>query len=425
MLSDLIRPTDPDAERALLAYVLSVTTRDKSIVESVQPEAFDNKLFSQAWLHARALHERGEAITPRSVLTEAGQSGNAHLGSVFESVTGYRVSPGEIGEAARRVVEMHRMRALLDGVASAYERAQYADDYSQAVHFVSEAIDGLEGASTPREVVSFADALNRWRETVTDDRAPSRVFPTPWPTMNNHLSGGLEAGRSYVVGGRPGDGKSLAGANLATHAAENGHSALIFSVEMGEHEVVSRIIASGARANYGQITNRMLDQGNFDKINAYAAQKATMPLRIVDRADITLDSVKAICRSVKREHGLDVVFVDYLQLLTPTDSQLARERQVANISRGLKIMSRELDCAVITACQLNRNTSNESRPPRLSDLRESGTIEQDADVVILLNRTGAGGENMDGDIELIVAKNRTGPKGNVMQKWAAHQAAIR
>src|SRR5699024_3679954 len=249
--------------------------------------------------------------------------------------------------------------------------------------------------------------------------------PTPWPTMNNHLSGGLEAGRSYVVGGRPGDGKSLAGANLATHAAENGHSALIFSVEMGEHEVVSRIIASGARANYGQITNRMLDQGNFDKINAYAAQKATMPLRIVDRADITLDSVKAICRSVKREHGLDVVFVDYLQLLTPTDSQLARERQVANISRGLKIMSRELDCAVITACQLNRNTSNESRPPRLSDLRESGTIEQDADVVILLNRTGAGGENMDGDIELIVAKNRTGPKGNVMQKWAAHQAAIR
>src|SRR5699024_3800707 len=100
MLSDLIRPTDPDAERALLAYVLSVTTREKSIVESVQPEAFDNKLFSQAWLHARALHERGEAITPRSVLTEAGQSGNAHLGSVFESVTGYRVSPAEIGEAA-------------------------------------------------------------------------------------------------------------------------------------------------------------------------------------------------------------------------------------------------------------------------------------------------------------------------------------
>src|SRR5699024_12763600 len=140
---------------------------------------------------------------------------------------------------------------LLDGVASAYERAQYADDYSQAVHFVSEAIDGLEGASTPREVVSFADALNRWRETVTDDRAPSRVFPTPWPTMNNHLSGGLDAGRSYVDDRRPGDGKSLAGANLATHAAEKRQSARLFSVDDGRREVVTRILAYRTRETDG------------------------------------------------------------------------------------------------------------------------------------------------------------------------------
>ena len=221
----------------------------------------------------------------------------------------------------------------------------------------------------------------------------------------------------------------MVGANLAQYAAEQGHTALIFSVEMSEHEVVSRALAAGSRANYGQITKRLIDQANYDKIDAYAAQRRSMPLWIVDRADITVDSVRATCRTVKREHGLDVVFVDYLQLLSPTDSQATRERQIAHISRSLKILSRELDCAVVTACQLNRNTANEDRAPRKADLRESGSIEQDADVVILLHhlvhRRSDGTTEHSGEIDLIVDKNRTGPRDTITQAWAAAQAAIR
>lgn len=419
MLSDLIRPTDPDAERVLITHVLSLAARDKSVLEVVPPSAFDNKIFAEVWRHARSLNDRGEKVTPRSVLTEAGHDKNEHLAAVLQGITGQSVSAVQVGEARARVVEMSRMRRLLDGVVAAYERAQYAEDYSEALHHVTEAIDGLEGASTPSDVVSFADALSRWQERIDDDVTPPRVFPTPWDGLNSAIAGGLQAGRAYVVGGRPGEGKSLAGANLATYAAEQGHSALIFSVEMGEHEVVSRVLASGARADYGQITKRLIDDRNFAKLSAYAAQRKNMPLRIVDRADITVDYVRATCRSVKRSHGLDVVFVDYLQLLSPTDSQATRERQVAHISRSLKILSRELDCAVVTACQLNRNAANEARAPRLSDLRESGSIEQDADVVVLLHR------HTEGDIDLIVAKNRTGPLTTLTQTWAASQAAIR
>lgn len=419
MLSDMIRPTDPDAERVLVSYALSMAVKDKQILEELSPTVFDDKLLGEMWRHARALHERGERVTPRSVLTEAGRSGNAHIAGELDRISGQPASAVQVTDARRRVVEMSRMRRLLDGVASAYERAQYADDYSEALHHVTEALDSLDGASTPSEVSSFADALSRWQERMDDDVTPVRVFPTPWDGLNDAISGGLQAGRSYVVGGRPGEGKSLAGANLATAAAERGHSALIFSVEMGEHEVVSRILASGARADYGQITKRLIDDRNFSKLATYAAQRKTMPLRIVDRADITVDYVRATCRAVKRTHGLDVVFVDYLQLLSATESQASRERQVANISRSLKILSRELDCAVITACQLNRNSANESRPPRLSDLRESGSIEQDADVVVLLHR------HTEGDIDLIVAKNRTGPLTTLTQTWAAAQAAIR
>lgn len=419
MLSDLIRPTDPDAERVLMSHVLSLAARDKTVLEQVPPQAFDNKIFAEVWMHARTLADRGERVTPRAVLVEAGMESNSHLAQVLASVTGQSVAAVQVNEASRRVMEMHRMRSLLDEVGAAYERAQHAEDYSEALFHVSEALDGLEGTTTPREVSSFAEALSRWQESITDDAVPARVFPTPWPSVDEKLAGGLHAGRTYVVGGRPGEGKSLAGANLATFAAENGHPAVIFSVEMSEHEVVSRVLASGARADYGQITKRLIDERNFNKINAYAAQKRNMPLSIVDRADVTVDYVRATCRSLKRTQGLDVVFVDYLQLLSPTDSQATRERQVAHISRSLKVMSRELDCAVVIACQLNRNPSNESRPPRLSDLRESGTIEQDADVVLLLHR------HTEGDIDLILAKNRTGPLATLTQIWAASQAAIR
>ena len=429
MLPDLIRPTDADSERVLVAHVLSLAARDKSVLASVPPAAFDNKIFSEVWRHARSLYDRGEKVTPRSVLTEAGHDKNEHLAGMLQGVTGQPVSAAQVGDSSRRVVEMYRMRQLLDGVSSAYERAQYAEDYSEALHHVTAALDGLEGTSTPKDVVTFADALDRWQERINDDTAVPRIFPTPWEGLNGVLAGGLHAGRSYVIGARPGEGKSMAGANLAQFAAEQGHSALIFSVEMDEHEVVSRALAAGSRANYGQITKRLIDAPNYAKIDAYAAQRRTMPLRIVDRADISVDFVRATCRTVKRQHGLDVVFVDYLQLLSPTDSQASRERQIAHISRSLKVLSRELDCAVVTACQLNRNTANEDRPPRKADLRESGSIEQDADVVILLHHimhtAHDGKKEHSGEVDLIVDKNRTGPRDSINQMWAASQAAIR
>ena len=429
MLHDMIRPTDPEAERTLLSHVLSMTTRDKSILESIPAQAFDNKIFSEVWQRARALHDEGQRVTPRSVLMGTDLEKNETISKHIDSLTGQTATVAHANDASRRVMEMYRMRRLLDGVASAYERAQYAEDYSEALYHVTEALDGLDGTSTPREVRSFADALDSWMERMDGDGDSHRTFPTPWEKLNKTLKGGLHSGRSYVIGGRPGEGKSLAGANLATHAAEHGFTSVIFSVEMAEHELVSRALASGARAEYGQITGRMIDEHNYGRIAAYAAQRRNMPLWIVDKADITVDYVRQTCRTMKRQHGLDVVFVDYLQLLSPTDSRATRERQVAHISRSLKVLSRELDCAVVTACQLNRNSSNEGRPPRLADLRESGTIEQDADVVILLrhlmDEDHEGNKTHRGEVDLMVEKNRQGPQDTVTQMWAPYQAAIR
>ena len=217
---------------------------------------------------------------------------------------------------------------------------------------------------------------------------------------------------------------SIAGVNLATHAAENGHSAVVFSVEMGEHEVASRSVASGARAEYGQITRRHIDDHNLGLIAEWADTNRSMPLRLVDKADIGVEYVAAVCRSIKRAHGLDVVFVDYLQLLKPAGSKIPRQQQIADMSRALKVLAMDLDVAVVIACQLNRNSANEKRAPVLADLRESGAIEQDCDVAILLHHPRGDDGGLSGDVELVVAKNRTGALGVITCRWTAYQARI-
>ncbi|WP_448222434.1 DnaB-like helicase C-terminal domain-containing protein [Gordonia iterans] len=215
---------------------------------------------------------------------------------------------------------------------------------------------------------------------------------------------------------------SIAGVNLATYAAQQLHPSLIFSVEMGKLEVTSRVIAGAAAANYGQMTRRDLDDYNWHRIQGWREENPEIPLGLVDRSDIGVEYVSAVCRARKRSHGLDVVFVDYLQLLRPGGGKESRERQIAEMSRALKVLANDLDVAVVIACQLNRNSANEKRPPTLADLRESGSIEQDADVVLLMHHHYQDDGEHSGDVDVVVAKNRTGPLASVRLGWRPHHA---
>jgi replicative DNA helicase len=170
------------------------------------------------------------------------------------------------------------------------------------------------------------------------------------------------------------------------------------------------------------MTRHDIDEYNHQKISQYIDTHRGMPLTLVDKADISMNYIRARCRTLKRTTGLDVIVVDYLQLITETDSD-KRQEQVAKVSKALKVMSRELDCAVVVACQLNRNAANQDRKPTLTDLRESGSIEQDADVVMLLHHEVENG-GPTGMVEVIVAKNRTGKQGSVPLPWRAYQARL-
>ena len=323
----------------------------------------------------------------------------------FRPAQGFTANP--LLAALRRITEAAEAMPFDDAVGVAYQE-----------------LDALTASDDTPDRVPVDQVFDEWWKWLEAPTASIRTILTPWPELDDVLSGGLHPGRSYLIAGRPGGGKSLALTNIAAYAAERGSRGLLFSLEMGRIEIASRIIAAGAKAEYGQITRRQVDAFNLARVAAYLDQARGMPLWVCDQATITVDHVRAQARSLKRSHGLDFVAVDYAQLMRPTNSRETRERQIAEISRNLKILAKDLDVAVVTACQLNRAPAKEKRPPTIAELRESGALEQDSDVIILLHHNTHEGGLPTGDVDMIVGKNRTGKLSTITLPWRAYQARI-
>lgn len=410
-----------DDELVLIATILSVTNPDEDLLDRIEPDALSG-VRAKVWELARQLRLEGKSTTPRNIITRS--QGDGVVKSALLPLQGQSWPATRVREAERSVKELARFRRLQGALTAALERMAQTEQYSDALETAHAELNRLDESLPPTSVRNFADVWDTWWDSMNTPLERSKPIPTPWFALDDKLAGGMHRGRTYVVGGRPGEGKSIAGVNMATHAAEQGHPAIVFSVEMGEHEVASRIIASGAQAEYGQITRRQVDEHNLERIAEWGDANRSMPLQIVDKADIGVEFVTSVCRSVKRSRGLDVVFVDYLQLLKPGSAKAPRQEQIAHMSRALKVLAMDLKVAVVIACQLNRNSANEKRAPVLADLRESGAIEQDCDVAVLLHHKKTDSGDHTGDVELIVAKNRTGSTGVVTGRWAAYQARI-
>lgn len=272
----------------------------------------------------------------------------------------------------------------------------------------------------PEDIKSFSEALEVWRDW--RDSAAIKPIPTPWMSLNNRLAGGLHPGRLYVVGARTGSGKSVAGQNMISYAVERGFPSLVVSVEMPVVEVVSRIIAAQAHVDYGSITKRDFSADGV-RIDQYIANNRHLPMYLCDNPTVSIEQIAAQCRMLK-DWGLSLVFIDYAQLVSATDRKVSREQQVAHIVRQAKVMAMELGIAVILAAQLNRGAEDDEnsetpRPPQKRDLRESGELEQSADVILLLYRS-----RFDARVNVVVAKNRTGPEANITLSERFEQARL-
>lgn len=300
------------------------------------------------------------------------------------------------------VLEKSRLRKLAD-LGVRLQQLAHTEGYDSGELIAQANTFFREVDSADTNASKFAELLEQWFQW---DKRTDDIVATPWPEINDWLNGGLAKGRLVTIGGRPSVGKSLGGLNIAAHAAENGHPAIFFSLEMSKEEVTTRILSCGGSADMGELIRRQISQDNLARIREYGVRFSAMPLWVDDRERVTVEQIAAKCRSIP---DLDVAVVDYLQLVRPSDSRVSREQQVAHISRSLKIMARELGIAVVVAAQLNRGPVRDGKPrePTIADLRESGAVEQDSDQVLLLHRD----EGEEGLVRVICGKNRVGPTG--------------
>lgn len=248
------------------------------------------------------------------------------------------------------------------------------------------------------------------------------MLPTGWADLDDMLTGGLRPGHLVIIGARPSVGKSLVATELARQVAARGTGVLFASLEMSCDEVTNRIAASMTRVPLSTLTGGRANDEEMDRLGTLLARVADWPLHIDDRASVGVAGIRGRAGDLARTpRGLGLVVVDYLQLITPPDLRAPREQQVASFSRALKLLAKDLGVPVVALSQINRAPMMRAdKRPLMSDLRESGAIEADADEILLLHREDEDPE----ELEVNVVKNRHGETGTVYLTWMPHVGTI-
>ena len=405
------QPTHNDmAEQCVIGSVLlSEGKVIPEVLERMRSDAFYKPAHQTIFEAAISLYARQEPVDATTVAMQLQTDGNLlRVGGAPYLLTCIENTPtaNNVGYYAKVVRDLDRMRKLDQLCVRGRELVKAgASDPTEVVEQFEVFLDESNLVDAPG-VQGFGDLYDEWVHWMDED---IRALPTPWPRLNEKLAGGLHRQRLYILGARPGCGKSVMGLNILTQIALAGYKGLVFSLEMPKMEVVSRMLAAGAQADYGEIVARRMSTDTRDSVNRFTAQNPEFQSRIKidDGVDHTIESIMHLARAQKR-HGLDYVFIDYVQLLNSSARTESRYQELGIMSKLSKQMARKLDVAVVMAAQLNREPEKQGRLPNLSDLRESGNLEADADVVLMLSR---GGDESMPDMPMItvsVAKNRTG-----------------
>ena len=277
-----------------------------------------------------------------------------------------------------------------------------------------EEIDAAE-TTAPSKVRFVRDILPN---VISRLESHETFVPTPWPSLNR-LIGGLRPGAVYVVAARPGVGKTVVASQLAAGLAQHGRVAFS-SLEMSEDDLVSRLISERLNISVGKVKDNHMTERDWEVLALGRAKLDALNIAIDDRASVSAVDVRAHAKAVSRGGKLAGVVVDYMQLMS-SPSKVDRYLQVSEFSRQLKVMAKDFQVPVIALSQLNRKAEDrQDKRPRLADLRESGAIEQDADLVLLLRREENAGHTFENPMESLwvdVAKNRHGETGEVELYW--------
>ena len=416
-----VPPHNLVAEESLLGAMLLSRDAIADVLEIVTAEHFYRPAHARVFEAVHSLYSAGDPADAVTVAESLERNGTLEAIGGLDGLLSLQMNTPATSNAAsyaRIVRENHTLRRLIE-VAGEIAELGYGrpDDVTKAVDWAEnlmyQVAQGQVGDNTVQLSELLDGTLDRLEE-LYERGGTITGTATGYKDLDKLLSG-LQPSSLYVVGGRPSMGKTSFALGMAAHAAIRGQRpVLVFSLEMGHMELTQRLLCSEARVDSTKMRDGRLDDDDWNGINAAIGRLAEAPIWIDDNPNVTVMEIRARARRLKSQVGdLAMVVVDYLQLMTGRQSADNRQVEVAEISRGLKILARELECPVVALSQLSRNLEmRQQKRPILADLRESGAIEQDADVVMFIYRDEVyNPDNTDtaGTAEVIVAKNRNGP----------------
>lgn len=362
-------------------------------------------------------------LTDRKELEAIG--GAAYLAEVMNATP----SAANIESYAKIVQEKALLRTLIHMSGEIVEKS-YQESYESVEAFLDE-VEGQIFSITEKKktqgLVGAAELIKESMNRLTElfERKSEFTGVSSGFKSLDKMTSGFQPGELTIIAARPSMGKTAFSLNIAQHVILREKKSLAyFSVEMGKEQLMMRMLASEARVNLSDLRVGALTDTAWPRLIDRASKMAEARLFIDDTSGISPFEIRAKCRRLKAQHGLDIIMIDYLQLMDLKQKVESRERAVSEISKTLKAIAKELAVPVIALAQLNRGVEGRSdRRPMLSDLRESGSIEQDADVIMMLFREDyydRDNPEVKGLSEVIIGKQRNGPTGTVKLRWESH-----
>jgi replicative DNA helicase len=435
---DRTPPQDVLAEQCVLGAMLLSKDAIADVVEALRPTDFYRPAHQTVYDAVIDLYGKGEpadAVTIAAELTRTGAleriGGAPYLHTLIASVP----TAANAGYYAHIVRERAILRRLVEAgtkvVQLGYGAAGGAGgDVDDVVDRAQAAVYEVVERRTSEDYTPISETLMATLaelEQIQGHNGALSGVPTGFRDLDA-LTNGLHPGQLIVIAGRPGLGKSTLGMDIMRSASiKHGLTSVLFSLEMGKSEITMRLLSAEARVQLQAMRAGGMSDNDWNKVARRMSEVASAPLYIDDSPNLTMMEIRAKARRLRQRHELSLVVVDYLQLMSSPRRVENRQQEVAEMSRSLKLLAKELGVPVIAISQLNRGAEQRAdKRPQLSDLRESGAIEQDADIVILLHREDFYDResNRAGEADLIVAKNRNGPTKDIPVSSALHYSCF-
>ena len=426
-----VPPHNLEAEESLLGAMLLSRDAIATAIERCSATDFYRPSHAQIFQAITSLYGQGEPADAVTVAEALQRSGTLEDVGGTAALVALQSNTPAISSAGRyaRIIEEHALLRRLIGVSSEIAEMAFElpEDVSEAVDRAESMVFEVAQRRTTDSVMALQELLSQSLDRLEElyGRGESITgVPTGYHDLDEHLAG-LQPSNLLVVGARPSMGKTAFALGIAANAAVQGIPVLFFSLEMSHLEIAQRVLCAEARVDAARMRNGRLLEGDWPKISNAIGRIGNAPLHIDDNPNVTVMDIRARARRMKARDGLGLVVVDYLQLMTGRTAAENRQVEISEISRGLKILARELEIPVVALSQLSRNLESRSdKRPMLADLRESGAIEQDADVVMFIYRDEVyNPESADrGSAEIIVAKHRNGPTGTVELAFVGNYA---